>query len=136
MTTTTPESLICVESHHHGDRFYKEGELYDASDPDVLSHIEWFTHPLTPRLQWIQPGWQALDAERHRKDMERQAEARRIFEAQAAENVVRIPPPDLMKCKTDHVATLNGRAATVKRGSVVPVDHELVAQNPDLWRAV
>ena len=102
----------------------------------VRDHPQWFVDFGTPDDQWPSPSWDALDRERHERDMERQAEERRRWEAEAAKNVVKIPPPDLMKCTTDHLATLNGRPATVKRGSVVPVDHELVGQNPDVWRAV
>jgi hypothetical protein len=75
--TTTTKSVICVESHHHGDRFYAEGELYDAEDEDVRLHLEWFTDPLTPRSKWIQPGWEAYNRQNAERERARQEEAER-----------------------------------------------------------
>lgn len=139
--STTSDIPVVVSMRTFAGPFgdFHRGQKVRANDPTVVAYPEFFTTLDIPENEWKTDFDVHIDmlTEKEAEQRQRaQEEARRIFEAQAAQNVVKIPAPELVRCVADHTAMLNGRPCTVKRNSVVTADHELVSQNEGLWQPV
>lgn len=134
MTTKEATSMVCVESFHSGHGFFRRGQVVSSDSPAVRDSGQFFVPFGTPEDQWPQPSWEALDKARHERETERLEQERIAFETEARLNPIKIAGPELVKAQADHVSRLYGRPCLVRKGSVVTADHDLVSQNPDLWK--
>ena len=132
--TKAPISMVSGSTFTAQDRVVHRGQLLSPTDPIVLAHPGFFYPFGTPESEMIDTAWKALEDRRHEREMERRAEVERLFRLDCERNPIRIAAPELVKATQDLYVRLYGRPALVRKGSVVPADHEVIDQAPGMWR--
>ncbi len=132
-TKIDPSAIyVCAIAHLSGPNAAatQEGEELKGSDPRVQAAPRYFVEQGTPKAEWPTEVDDAVATnEANARAVEE--EKRRRFEAQAKANPVKIEAPLMVKAKRDIVGVLDGQAATVKKGSTLPVSHPFVVENLD-----
>ncbi len=113
-----------------------EGQELLGGDERIVAlgdHWDRYWVPLgTPESEWPTEMDRAVEFnEANARSLEEERKA--AFERRAKANAVKFEPPQLVKAKRDIVGDLDGQPATVKRGSVMPVDHPFVLEHEDCF---
>jgi len=109
-----------------------QGQRLRGDHPAVQAAFRYFVPDGTPESEWPSAYDEAIAIAEAQELAERDAR-REAFEKLARENPVKLEPPRMFRLKRDLLATRDGRPATIRKGSIVLADDELLTAHADDW---